>query len=262
MNDVTLPIPELTGPDYFDIVAARNAFEMGEPVRFPPFDVAFVPRLGLTLCLNMQRDPIQNSLRRGKFFEEGELDLLLEHVKDGAHIIDIGSNIGNHALYFATRLKAARVVVVEPNPLALAPLVANILVNRLGGIIDIAALGVGLSDKSEAGFGMKRHDRNLGATRMFAGQGDLVVHAGDDLFEDETPHLIKIDVEGMEMKVLSGLERTIETHRPLLFIEVDDEHDKAFADWRESHRYDVLHETRHSHKNCNYILRPAESAGA
>ncbi len=260
MSDIVMPLPEQTGAAYFDLVAAQAALASGAPVAFPPFEVVHLPRLGLSLCLNMARDPVQDAWRRGEFFEAEELALLSEHVKSGAHVLDIGANVGNHALYFATRMKAARVVVAEPNPLALAPLVANVVINRQEHVIDLGALGVGLSDASQGGFGMKRHDRNLGATRMFEGRGALEVHAGDELFADEVPDLIKIDVESMEIKVLSGLEETIGRHRPVILIEVDAENDETFEGWRAAHGYETIQTIRHSRKNCNYLVRPEGAA--
>ncbi|MCQ0092730.1 FkbM family methyltransferase [Roseovarius sp. M141] len=255
-----MPLPELTDETYFNIASARAALAAGLPVAFPPFEVLHVPQMELSLCLNMARDPIQNAWRNGVFFEADELDLLEDQIKCGSHIIDIGANVGNHALYFATRMAARRVIVVEPNPLAVAPLMANVLLNRLDSVIDLSLLGVGLSDASRGGFGMKRHDRNLGATKMFEGKGDLQVHAGDDLLEGEAPDLIKIDVEGMEIEVLSGLERIILTHRPVILIEVDDQNAQAFEEWRIAHRYDVAHTVRHSRKNCNYLLTAGGAA--
>ena len=254
MSDVALPLPELTDETYFDVDAARHALAAGAPVRFPPFELLHVPKMGLNLCLNMARDPIQNAWREGVFFEADELAVLTRHIKSGAHVIDVGANVGNHALYFATRMGAQRVIVVEPNPLAIAPLMANVLLNRLDDVIDLSLLGIGLSDGSQGGFGMKRHDRNLGATKMFAGKGDLQVHAGDDLLDGEAPDLIKVDVEGMEIKVLSGLSRIISTHRPVILIEVDEQNANAFENWRNAHCYDVAHTIRHSRKNCNYLL--------
>lgn len=253
---VSLPRPEATGDDYFVLSDALGALERREAVAFPPFELVHLPAYGVTFCLNMQRDPIQGAIRRGDFFEIDELRAIADHVKKGAHIIDIGANIGNHSLFFARVMNARRIVVIEPNPLAIAPLMANVLVNGLGYVIDLSALGVGLSDASEGGYGMKRHDRNLGATKMRAGMGDIQVHRGDDLFEGETPDLIKIDVEGMEIKVLSGLKQTIETHRPVILIEVDGDNDAAFHAWMAEHRYTVQRTDRHSRKNCNYLITP------
>ena len=260
MTEVALPLPELTDEAYFDVSAARKALSSGLPVAFPPFDVLHVPQMGMTLCLNMARDPIQNAWRKGVFFEADELALLTQHIRSGAHIIDVGANVGNHALYFAARMQAERVVVIEPNPLALAPLMANVLLNRFDRVIDLGLLGVGLSDRSAGGYGMKRHDRNLGATKMFAGKGEMEVHAGDDLLEGEAPDLIKIDVEGMEIKVLSGLKGMISSCRPVILIEVDEENASAFEAWRLAHDYTVTAAVRHSRKNCNYLLTPGGMA--
>lgn len=260
MSDIEMPLPQATDATYFDVSAARGVLAAGQPVVFPPFEVLHVPQMGLSLCLNMARDPIQNAWRRGEFFEHEELNLLKGHVKSGAHVIDIGANVGNHAMYFATKMQADRVVVIEPNPLAMAPLMANVLLNRLESVVDLSLLGVGLSDASAGGYGMKRHDRNLGATKMFAGKGDLQVHAGDDLLQGEMPDLIKIDVEGMEMKVLAGLEQTINAQHPVMLIEVDEENAQAFDAWCVSHDYDQVQKIRHSRKNCNYLLTPKGAA--
>lgn len=260
-GDVVMPLPERTGADYFDINDALARIEAGQAVAFPPFEIVHLPQHSLSFCLNMARDPIQNALRAGGFFEQDELTLIAGYIKKGAHIIDIGANIGNHAIWFAHVAGAARVVVVEPNPLALAPLVANVVINRLAGVIDMSVLGVGLSDASEGGFGMKRHDRNLGATRMFAGKGDLRVHRGDDLFADETPDFMKIDVEGMEMKVLSGLSETIRAHRPAMMVEVDEANAPTFDAWCGANRYEVVQSVRHSRRNCNYLVMPAGAHG-
>ncbi len=258
MNDVVLPRPELTGADYFDVDAALAALQAGHPVAFPPFELMCWG--GLTFCLNMERDPIQRAIRRGEFYETEELEALQDIVPEGAVIFDIGSNIGNHALFFATRMKAAKVVVIEPNPLALAPLVANVVVNGLADVVDMTHLGVGLSNRNGGGFGMGRHDRNLGATKMKPGEGKLKVRRGDDLFAGLTPALIKIDVEGMEMGVLSGLAETIARARPLILIEVEDRQADPFTEWCAAMQYEVMRTVRHGHKNQNFLLKPAEAA--
>ncbi len=253
MTEISLPLPETTGAEYFDIAGVLAAIAAGEVVAFPPFDV--VHWGGLSFCLNMQRDPIQNALRQGVFFEAEELAALAPLIPQGACVLDVGANIGNHALFFATRMAAAKVVVFEPNSLALAPLVANVLVNRLSHVIDITHLGIGLSDRDAGGFGMKRHDRNLGATKMKPGQGDLRVLRGDDICADLSPDLIKIDVEGMEMAVLRGLSATIARAKPVILIEVDDTNAPQFADWCRDAGYVTLRRDRHGPHNVNHLIR-------
>ena len=255
MTTITLPRPEATADDYFDLPSALAALESGAPVQFPPIEIVHFG--GLSFCLNFRDDPIQGCLRRGEFYEQSELRELAKLVPKGAHILDVGANIGNHAVYFAARMKAERVVVIEPNPLALAPLLGNILINRLDKVIDTGALGVGLGAESAGGFSMRRHDRNLGATKMRPGNGPLKIHAGDSLFEDEQFDLIKIDVEGMEMQVLAGLDRTISRCRPLMLIEVDHGNDAAFRAWCQAHDYAILRTARVTQKNTNHVAGPA-----
>ena len=214
----------------------------------------------VTFCLNMQRDPIQNAHRQGRFYEEEELDALLPVLPAEALVLDIGANTGNHALFLALFAGAARVIPVEPNPLALEPLVGNVLANDLAGVIDLSHLGFGLGAEDSTGWGMKRHDRNLGATRMRPGEGELRVRRGDDVFAGLSPDLVKIDVEGMEMDVLAGLEGLIARARPSILVEVSAANRPAFADWAAAHGYQDSTPGRTGEKNANHLLLPRESA--
>lgn len=260
MNLVDLPAPEQTGADYFDLDAARAALAEGAPVAFPPLELVHAKIDGqeIVFACNFRRDPIQKSHRAGAFYEAGDLAAIQALLPDAAHILDVGANVGNHALFFA-RHGAARVTVIEPNPLALAPLVANVVLNGLQEIIALDALGVGLGASSEGGFAMKRHDRNLGATRMKRGQGGaLAVHPGDALFPDASFDLVKIDVEGMELEVLAGLEATVARCRPLLFCEVAEAHEPAFQAWCAARDYDLRQTFRHGAGNRNFLMSPRE----
>lgn len=208
----------------------------------------------VTFCVNMARDPIQDCHRQGRFYEEAELDALLPRLPAAATVLDIGANTGNHALFLALFGRAARVIVVEPNSLALEPLVGNVLANGLEGVIDLDHLGFGLGAADSGGWGMKRHDRNLGATRMQPGTGALSVRRGDDVFADLHPDLVKIDVEGMEMQVLSGLNALIARARPLILVEIDHEHDAAFAEWCSARGYDAHRPGPARPRKTNYLL--------
>jgi len=73
--------------------------------------------------------------------------------------------------------------------------------------------------------------------------------------------MIKIDVEGMEMKVLRGLEETIRRTRPVLLLEIDDENNADFQDWIAPFDYDVVEEVRRYQNNTNYVLVPRAKAG-
>ncbi|WP_374636489.1 FkbM family methyltransferase, partial [Paracoccus sp. (in: a-proteobacteria)] len=135
---------------------------------------------------------------------------------------------------------------------------ANIVLNRLEHVIVTEHLGLGLSDQPGSGFGMGRHDRNLGATELRAGSGGIAVETGDRLLADETPDFIKLDVEGMEMQVLAGLQATIARTRPLMLVEVTDVNSAAFGQWCLTRGYHLLEEWRVGPRNANYLIEPEE----
>ncbi len=208
---------------------------------------------------DMKNDPIQRNHRRGQFYEHKELRALADLFPKGGTFVDIGANVGNHGLYAALFLGAGRVIPFEPNPRAFRLLVQNVLLNGLEDVFDLSRLGVGLSDRAAGGYAMEDRTRNLGGARMLPGEGTLAVHPGDALLADETPAMIKIDVEGMEMPVLAGLSDTIARHRPVLLVEVDNENEEAFMAWADRAGYDVAHTVQRYRLNKNHLLTPRAS---
>ena len=52
-------------------------------------------------------------------------------------------------------------------------------------------------------------------------------------YPDIIPSVIKIDIEGAEMKALTGMNKTIDKYTPLFIIEIIDEHLSRFSDTKE-----------------------------
>ncbi len=231
---------------------------LGRPVQSPKLELthARIRDRRVIFCTDMENDPIQRNHRRGQFYEGRELGKLAEVFPEGGTFVDIGANVGNHSLYAALFLGAGRVIPFEPNPRAFRLLVQNVLVNRLEEVIDLSRLGVGLSDREVGGFAMEKRARNLGGAKMLPGEGRLRVFRGDTLLADERPALIKIDVEGMEMPVLAGLEATISAHRPVLLVEVDNENEAAFRQWAADAGYEIADTVQRYRLNKNHLLLP------
>ncbi len=85
---------------------------------------------------------------------------------------------------------------------------------------------------------------------------------GDDLLADITPDFIKIDVEGMEMSVLSGLSGTVARCRPTFFVEVDNVNRDAFLQWVETNSYAVRARFRRYRANENFLIVPRRTRSA
>ncbi|TNJ40657.1 FkbM family methyltransferase [Phaeobacter sp. B1627] len=237
----------------------------GEPVGFPGLDLHACDISGrrFVFAVDMKRDPIQRALREGKFYEEEELSLVKSIFPFGGTFVDIGANVGNHSLYVASFLTAAKVIPFEPNPKALKLLLANIAMNGLTDRFDLSHLGQGVARSPGTGFGIEDRNRNLGAARMRAGEGEIRVTTGDIALVNDAPDFIKIDVEGMEIDVLCGLRETIARCQPALLVEVDRDNDTAFHALLDEIGYCVVQTLQHYRQNKNYVVkpRPDDAAG-
>lgn len=164
----------------------------------------------------------------GTFYEIALLKYIAYFMKhsrrENSIAIDVGANIGNHSIFFQSFL-TEYVIAVEPNPKALPALKRNLSTN----IENYTIYEWGLGEASGKGSMILPDNAsdNVGMARLNLGHGDIGVMTLDSLMEEwHARHnvkgritLIKVDVEGMELSVLKGAKKTIETYRPHLLIE-------------------------------------------
>ncbi len=185
-------------------------------------------------------DKIAYVIRTQKtFWEIDQLEYIAMVGPSGGIYLDVGSNIGNHAVFFG-RFCADYVVAIEPNPRLHPILKRNIDANGLGERTSVVP--VGISDTDAAGVMALRdeHGGNIGASHVVPGAsvgGERVtLRQLDDLLAELAPSLpslpvtfLKVDVEGMEMGVLRSAATLLREHRPQIFIELITEEALATA---------------------------------
>jgi len=152
-------------------------------------------------------------------YSEIEVQALLALLPPNGVAVDVGANIGCITVPLAS--KARFVVAFEPQRITFQHLCANLALNGLRNVYAVPA-GVGrksgLVKIAQADFDAPQ---NVGSARMIedaAGETTFLYRLDDYL---GPCHLIKIDVEGMELDVIEGARHTIATHRPALSIEAD-----------------------------------------
>lgn len=174
---------------------------------------------------------IGKSLRTYGEWCESELELLGQLLRPGDVVCDIGANIGTHTIFFAKRVgEAGRVLALEPQRQAFQLLCANVGLNQLQ---NVSCLQQGVGDaECETWIPLLNpaSPQNMGALRIDQQDeegGELIrVTTLDRLAATQrirTCRLVKIDVEGMEGRVLDGAVAFLEACKPVIFIENNEE---------------------------------------
>jgi len=203
-----------------------------------------------------RHDAIQREHYNGRFYDLPGLQIMEKFLKRGATLLDVGANVGNHAIYAASLLNPSRVIPVEPNPPAIRLLRHNVNLNGLSGGFDFRYLGVGLASCKGLAGATTPLD-NLGGTFLSPDNaGTIRLERGDALLEGEEINFIKIDVERMELEVLAGLEQTIGRCRPPIFIEVDDGNLERFSQTLEYLKYRIVERHKLHPENENFMIIP------
>lgn len=204
-------------------MAMRKAFNLNDSVR--------VCRSGIIWDLQLKEGIDLSIYWLGKF-EPGTQKLLLQLAKPGDVVLDVGANIGAHALPLARAVgETGRVIAFEPTDYALEKLRKNCSLNpSLQSILTVEPIMLTAKANDPvpsfvySSWPMvprphlhQKHQGQLNPTHH--------AHAErlDDYLERQgirRVNLIKLDVDGFELSVLQGARKMLETSRPLLVMEL------------------------------------------
>ncbi|SHJ00083.1 FkbM family methyltransferase [Flavobacterium terrae] len=152
-----------------------------------------------------------------------------ELAKNAEHIFDLGSNIGYMSLLAAIQKNNKSILLVDPNPEALARAAQNMIVNGFGHKTKFISAFIGDVDgekvkfytvgTGEAGSMFSGHAETAAVINSFYEVEKLTI---DTLVStlNLVPDLIKIDVEGAEFLALNGASKTASLSKTKFFIEM------------------------------------------
>jgi FkbM family methyltransferase len=165
----------------------------------------------------------------GDFWESKELVILSSSLRDGAVVFDVGANIGNHAIYWATQTNTRRVYAFEPMPATFALLSRNVELNGLQGTV--VPINAAVGDLHEKVAVESYSVDNIGGARVKKHANGTIpaIRLDDFEFPEQQVDLLKIDVEGFECRVVTGARSFLEKFHPArIFIEVLQQAEKAW----------------------------------
>jgi len=180
--------------------------------------------LGFDSCIDLLTTPLW------RLPDQTAIRLFRAAATGASTIFDVGANVGLFTYLAAADAPRARIYAYEPNPPLAALITRNLKRNGWSGRSQVRAEGVGalpghmtfyvLESDSESTF-----DGDAARQGTIVRELSVPVVALDDVLEQElidaANAVMKIDVEGHEMRVLDGLERTLRVRgrRPLMLME-------------------------------------------
>jgi FkbM family methyltransferase len=154
---------------------------------------------------------------------DDEVFVLGQVISPGSVVIDVGANIGTHTVFFGNAVGPDGLVVAfEPQRLVFQTLCGNVALNGLTNVTCFMAAAGDAPGTLMFPTLDPRQTHNFGAVKAAAdGHGEPVDVVPIDALGLRRCALIKVDVEGMETKVIAGARETIARCRPALFLEND-----------------------------------------
>ncbi|KPA09030.1 Methyltransferase FkbM domain protein [Candidatus Magnetomorum sp. HK-1] len=163
-------------------------------------------------------------------FEKGQLffwsDIAENLFNNNGVYVDIGANVGHHSIFMSK--KSSFVHAFEPYEPVRKKIIEKINLNKLTNII-IHDVGIGDKDElltfyeptgANLGIGTFVEIENSSAPKK---EFQLPVVSGDGYFNSKISNeinMIKIDVEGFEKYVITGLYKIINKYRPVIVFEL------------------------------------------
>ena len=185
-------------------------------------------------CLFPNDNAVTQSLIKGFLYEQYIFDFLKDNSINliGTDVIEVGSNNGHFTIEFAELVgNKGRVFAFEPQRIIFQQLCCNLFLN---GIDNVLAYQLAIGNESgvvkfEYADYLFRGSVNFGDVSVYDEQKskhktfEEVKSDKLDSFDFDEVKVIKIDVQGYESNVIDGAVKTINKHRPYIFIEIEEE---------------------------------------
>lgn len=153
------------------------------------------------------------------FMEFDEMAFTVRYLRPGDHFVDIGANIGTFSVFAGTFVPGTHITSVEPDEPTRLRLVENLRLNSLPttDVIEKATA----ETPGTARFSTGRDTLNS-LTDDGVESIEVETTTLDLITMDDTPALIKVDVEGAELNVFKGAGSVLSaTPAPVLLFEMN-----------------------------------------
>ncbi len=166
---------------------------------------------------------IGGSLQRYGEYSVCEQEVFAQVVNPGALVVEVGANIGAHTVDLSRLAgRDGEVHAFEPQRIVFQTLCANLALNQCTNVhARQAAVGETAGTITVPAMDPAVRNNFGGVSLRGVTDGETVALVTLDSLDLPACHLLKVDVEGMEVEVLKGAEQLVQTHRPIMYLEND-----------------------------------------
>ena len=155
-------------------------------------------------------------------------------ISQNSIIVDIGSYLGNHALFFSKILNCKFIYCIEPTLYSYSILEDNLIINKVRNK-NTYQIAIGAKDGKV--LINKFNSDNPGANQYkYNIEGITVCKTLKSIISTKIDFL-KIDVENMEIEVLKGCNSIIDKYHPIIMIEVGSKNISIINNWIIKNKY-------------------------
>lgn len=182
-----------------------------------------VQRCGFRFLLSPQ-DFVDRELLYGHVYEAESTSLVKRMVKAGWTVLDCGAHMGYFTLTFSRAVgPTGQVYSFEPCAPTYARLQNHL---KMNGITNVEPIHSAISERSGTASSQQVKAANTGKNRIVADEGTTPMVSIDEFVATrdlKRLDFLKADIEGFEVKLLRGAEKSIRRFRPIMLIELNPE---------------------------------------
>lgn len=202
------------------------------------YNISFNFFASFKIASKAEKHGIENTLLRNS------IQLIKERGKtqDNAVVIDIGANFGYLSLVWSKTIsKNGEIIAFEPNLNVFKSFSKSISSNNLKSKINLYNLAVGNEEKKIELFMNSTTSNTLEVNKSIL-KKTMIDMVSIDFFmkkiNKQDCDLIKIDVDGIELDILNGAREFIDSCKPILIVETNENHE--IIDFFKERSYRIL----------------------
>jgi len=166
---------------------------------------------------------VDNYIYLNSIHEPEILNVIRENVQVGDVVVDVGANIGQHALFMSQFVgETGSVYAFEPLVNNTDSIQKSLNLNN-GQNITIETMAVGEEDVAEVKMYVPETSNDRSSRELVGMKTENIEKVKmtklDSYFKDKKINFIKIDTEGFESEVITGASNIIAKHKPKILLE-------------------------------------------